>query len=142
MTPATSTPNQVSIEAHFVTFYSPGSFVAEESHRPVESWDVEAAIAMARGIKERYNAVPYGFRFTTRSRGPEDLDSRESARSPFYWLGGRIETLAEVKARATEKDSILVANMECNSYDRIITNTNSWKWTQPLGTDDIVLEWP
>ena len=42
---------------------------------------------------------------------------------------------------ATEKDRILVSNMEGNGYDRIITNDNSWRWTQPLGKDDVVLPW-
>ena len=31
--------------------------------------------------------------------------------------------------------------MECNGYARIIVNTNSWKVTQPLRDDDVVLDW-
>jgi len=46
-----------------------------------------------------------------------------------------------VKARATDKDRVLVSNMECNGYERIVTNDNSWRWTQPLGPTDVVLEW-
>ncbi len=130
------------LEKHFVTFYSPGTFVAETSEKPIEKWDVDLAKRMAKNIKERYNAAPYGFRFTTRSRGAKDLDSKVTKTSPMYYLGGLVETLAEVKARATEKDHILVSNMECNKYDRIITNNNSWKWTQPLEKSDVVLEWP
>lgn len=126
---------------HFVTFYSPGTFVAEESTRLIDSWDVEAAQRMADGVQERYGAVPYGFRFITRGRADNELDSRIVARSSFYWLGGTVETLAEVKARATDADRILIRNMEGNGWDRIITNTNSWKWTQPLGADDVVLDW-
>ena len=104
------------MEKHFVTFYSPGTFVAEESTKPIDSWDVKAAMKMARKVKERYNALPYGFRFTTRSRKADELDSKVTATSCLYWLGGKIETLAEVKARATEKDRILVSNMEGNRY--------------------------
>lgn len=128
------------IEKHFVTFYSPGTFVAEESTKPIAAWDVDAAVAMAHAITERYSATPYGFRFTTRSRGENDLDSTVTKTSPLYWLGGTVETLAEVKARATEKDRILVSNMEGNGYARIITNNNSWRWTMPLGDDDVVLD--
>lgn len=134
--------SNATIEAHFVTFYSPGTFVAETSTKPIASWDVDAAKEMARDIKERHSAVPYGFRFLTRSRGPEDLDSSVTAESPLYYLGGTVETLAQVKARATERDTILIANMEGNGHDRIITNTNSWRWTQPLKPTDVVLEWP
>jgi hypothetical protein len=130
------------VEKHFVTFYSPGTFVAETSEYPIDGWDVETAKTIARSVKERYNATPYGFRFSTRSRGPADLDSKVSAESPLYYLGGTVETLDEVKARATEKDRVLLANMEGNGYDRIITNNNSWRWTQPLKDDDVVLEWP
>jgi hypothetical protein len=59
----------------------------------------------------------------------------------MYFLGGKVETLEEVKARATDKDRVLVMNMEGNGIARIITNTNSWSWTQPLGEKDVVLDW-
>lgn len=125
---------------HFVTFYSPGTFTAETSTLPIDAWNTDSAIAMALSVKERHGAVPYGFRFSTRSRGPDDLDSKESAASPFYYLGGRIETLAEVEARNDPKESILRINMRCNGWDRIVINDNSWRWTQPLKADDIVLD--
>jgi hypothetical protein len=128
-------------KAHFVTFYSPGTFVSESSTKPINAWDIEAAKKMARGVHERHGACPYGFQFTTRGRGANDLDSSVIAKSPMYYLGGVIETLDQVKRRATEKDRILVANMEGNGYDRIITNTNSWRFTAPLNDTDVVLEW-
>ena len=130
------------MEAHFVTFYSPGTFVAESSSLPIDSWDVAKAKAMAGEVKERYGATPYGFRFTTRTREDNELDSKVTATSPTYYLGGTVETLEQVKARATDKERILVANMEGNKWDRIITNNNSWRWIQPLEEDDVVLQWP
>lgn len=129
------------MEAHFVTFYSPGSFVAEESTKPIESLDVELAKGMAEAITERYNATPYGFRFSTRARVDDELDSHVVARSGMYFLGGVIETLDQVKARATDKERILISNMEGNGWNRIVTNDNSWRWTQPLEDDDVVLPW-
>lgn len=128
------------MKAHFVTFLSPGTFVAEEDSKPIESWDTDKAVEMARDIKQRYGARPYGFQFSTRERGPDDLDSKETARSGTYWLGGKVETLAEVEARNDPRESILVSNMRCNKWDRIVTNNNSWKWTQPLREKDTVLE--
>ena len=92
------------VEHHFVTFYSPGTFVAETTEKPIDSWDVETAKQMAHEIKERYNAVPYGFRFSTRTRGDGDLDSHVSATSPLYYLGGKVETLDEVEARKDPKE--------------------------------------
>lgn len=129
------------MKKHFVTFYSPGILVAETTEKPIDSWDVEKAKKMVHSIKERHGATPYGFRFTTRERGEDDLDSKVVAHSPLYYLGGKIETLAQIKARATEKDRILVSNMEINGIAKVITNTNSYRSTLPLDPDDVVLEW-
>ncbi len=128
------------MEKHFVTFYSPGTFISEQSSKPIDSWNPNAAVDMARGIKERHGALPYGFQFSTRARGPDDLDSKETERSCFYWLGGKVETLEEVEARNDPKEQVLRSNMRGNGYKRVITNTNSWRFTGPLGDSDIVLD--
>ncbi len=130
------------MKAHFVHFLSPGTFVHEESSKPIDAWNTEQAKAMAREIKERYNATPFAFYFTTRERKENELDSHVTETSGRYYLGGVVETLEQVKARATDKDRILVSNMEGNGYARIITNANSWRVTQPLGPNDVALEWP
>ncbi len=95
---------------------------------------------MAGDIRAWNGARPYGFFFRTRSRGPDDLDSKETARSGVYYLGGTVATLAEVEARNDPTEETLRANMRGNGWDRIVTNTNSWKWTQPLGDGDTVLD--
>ena len=128
------------VRAHFVTFYSPGTCVAEETTKPIEAWDVAKAVEIARGITERHNALPYGFRFSTRERSADELDSHVAERSPMYYLGGKVETLEDVEARNDPNECILRDNMRCNGYERIITNTNSWRWTQPLNADDVVLD--
>jgi hypothetical protein len=128
------------IEKHFVTFFSPGTFVAETSSLEIESWDIERAKELARGVKERYGAVPYGFRFSTRSRSENDLDSHETNQSPMYYLGGEILTLDQIKERNDPKDRILIINMESNGWDRIVVNHNSYAWTQPLEDTDVVLD--
>ena len=125
---------------HFVTFYSPGTMVAEASTKPIDSWDVNAAMEIARSIKERHGATPYSFRFTTRERGDDDLDSKVVETSNLYFLGGRVETREEVDARDDPKEAILRSNMKINGYDRIVVNDNSWHWTQPLNADDVVLD--
>lgn len=129
------------MKKHFVTFFSPGTFFDEERERPVDSWDVAAASEMAHGIVERYNATPFAFQFSTRTRGQDDLDSRESARSCTYYLGGRIETRAEIEARNDPKENILRSNLRSNDIDRVIVNDNSWRTVRPLKPTDVILDW-
>src|SRR6185312_13624743 len=117
------------ISAHFVTFYSPGTFVSEDTTKPVDGWNVDAAVAMARSISERHGATPYGFRFSTRSRGTDDLDSKVTAQSNFYWLGGKVRTAEEVLAGTDPKEETLRANVRINHFKRIMTNDNSWRFT-------------
>jgi hypothetical protein len=127
------------MEAHFVTFYSPGTFVAEQTTKAIPSWDVDLAVAMSSDIKERHGARPYGFRFSTRGRGPNDLDSKEIANSPMHYIGGKVETLVDIKARALPDERILISNMECNGWDRVWVATEGWRWTQPLRDGDVVI---
>lgn len=128
------------VSQDFVVFYSPGTFFAEQTSKPIEGWDVDKAVEMARAVTERYNARPYGFRFITRTREEDELDSSISASSGLYYLGGRVETLDEVKARNDPNEEILRSNMECNGWDRVVINDNSWRWTQPLEDGDTVLD--
>ena len=128
------------MKAHFVTFYSPGTFVAEQTTKPINSWDVQKACKMARKIVERYDAKPYAFTFSTRERGAKDLDSKETKRSGRYFLGGRIMTLDEVKKEMPDQ-TILITNMEINKFEKIVVNDNSWRSVQPLGKNDTVLPW-
>jgi hypothetical protein len=129
------------MEKQFVTFLSPGTFFAENSTLPIDSWDVDVAMTMAAKVTERYNAKPYGFYFSTRERSEEDLDSHETKRSATYYLPHcRVMTLDEIKARNDPKDSTLICNMECNRHDKVVTTTSGWKWTQPFEKDDVLLE--
>src|SRR5690606_2292573 len=128
------------MKRHFVTFYSPGTFVAETTTKPIASWDTALAVEMARKITERHSARPYGFRFTTRKREDDELDSRVVEQSPMYFLGGRIETIEEVEARNDPNEEILRSNMRGNGWNRIIVNDNSWRVRQPLKDDDVVLD--
>ena len=127
------------IEKHFVTFYSPGTFVAETTEKPIDSWDIETAKKMAAKITERHGAHPYGFRFSTRSRKDDELDSKVTKTSGKYYLNCKVVTLAEIKNRKDPKDSILISNMECNKWDKVVQSIKGWQWTQPLEKGDVVL---
>lgn len=129
------------VQKHFVEFCSPGTLISETTAKEIDSWDVDKAVAMSRDIAERHNARPYGFRFMTRSRGPNDLDSKVTARSHFYWLGGTIRTAGEILSGTDPHEDVLRSNVRINNFKRIIVNTNSWKFTAPLGDDDVVLDY-
>lgn len=127
------------MKKHFVTFYSPGTFFSETSRAEIGSWDVDKAVELAKEIKERHGATPYGFRFLTKERTDEELDSKEVATSPMYYLGGKVFTLSDIENRNDPKDKTLLSNMRNNGYDRIIENDNSWHVVQPLHEDDVVI---
>lgn len=127
------------MKAHFVTFYSPGTFVAEDRTQEIPEWDVKLAVKLSKKIVERYGARPYGFRFTTRTRGPKDLDSKVTATSPMHYIGCKVETLAEIEARNDPKEKILRENMRNNNWDRVVVTTSGWRWTQPLQKGDVVV---
>lgn len=125
---------------HFVTFISPGTFVPETSEREIESWDVEAARAMAKDITERYGARPYAFQFTTRSRGPDDLDSKVSATSPTYFFGCDVYDLEQVREKFPN-ETILISNMEMNKdyIDRVAVPREGWRGFFSVKPTDVVL---
>jgi hypothetical protein len=125
---------------HFVTFFSPGTFVSEETTKQIDSWDIDTAVDMAAKIRERYGARPYGFQFSTRERGPDDFDSRETETSPIHYIGGKVETIDDVRKRADPEERILLFNMEGNGWDRIIVNDNSSRVVRPFLPTDIILD--
>jgi len=128
------------MKKHFVVFFSPGTFLAEQSEKPIDAWDVKTALAMVLSIKERHGATPYAFQFITRERTEAELDSRTTKHSGFYFLGGKILTVKDLEKRADPKDSILISNMKFNRWKRVVENRNSWKWVQPLEKGDKVLD--
>ena len=123
----------------FVTFYSPGTFVAEMTTKQVPSWSIPKALKLMTDVKERHGAVPYGFRFTTKKRGLRDFEPKEVARSGMYYVNCRVETLDELTKRCDPTESTLLENMKRNGWDRIVTSKTGWKWTQPLHEGDTVL---
>lgn len=126
--------------AHFVEFMSPGTFVSEKTTKPIDSWSVDKALQMAADVIERHGARPFGFRFITRERGETDLDSKVTKFSGIYYLGGTVRTIEDVERDALPDENILLANMRGNRWHRIITNSNSWKWTGVLNDEDTVLD--
>ena len=129
------------MEKHYVEFYSPGTFFPESTAIEISSWDVHQAVELSKGIKERHDATPFGFRFSTRRREDNELDSKQVSQSAMYYLGGKIETLEEIESRNDPEERILLANMRMNDWNKVIVNTNSYKITRPLLKGDVVLDY-
>lgn len=127
------------MEKHFVRFLSAGTFTSEETTKEIDSWDVQKAASMSKEITERHGAKPYGFQFITRSRKDDELDSRIVKKSGIYYINGVVETLEEMKAKNDPANRILISNMECNRWDRVVTVSNPYSWTQPFNDDDHII---
>jgi len=127
------------MEKNFVQFFSPGSFVAETTTKPIDEWDVKLATEMAKEIEERYGATPYAFMFLTKARGEDDLDSKVVRTSCTYYINCKVLTYEQLKEENNPDNSILLSNMRINKWDRVVTTTSGWKWTQPLNKEDVVL---
>lgn len=126
------------MKEHYVTFYSPGTFVAETTTKRVKKWDVEEALALMHGIEERYHAKPYGFRFTTKKRGFREMNAKEVKSSGTYYVNCKVQTLADIEAEGGPAGT-LAQNMRTNGWDRVATTTEGWSWSQPLKEGDVVL---
>lgn len=129
------------MQQHYVLFYSPGTLFTEVNSKEIDSWDVDKAVVLSKDIFQRYGARPFGFQFITKSRSESELDSKETARSNMYYLGGRIETFEDVVKRNNPKEEILRKNMEYNNIKRIIVNDNSYRFTGEFKDDDVLLEY-
>jgi hypothetical protein len=127
------------MEKHYVTFLSPGTFLAEKTTKEIDSWDIEKAKILYMSITERYEATPYGFYFTTRERKKTDFDSREIKRSGIHFINCQVLTLEEIEENNDPEDKILIANMKANGYGEAAISTKGWKWAQPLKKGDMIL---
>lgn len=134
------------IRKHFVEFLSPGTFVAESTTRPIDSWDVAEACRMAEDIVERHGARPYGFRFLTKlvadpvpdgEGGTLRVEPKEVATSGIHYLNGTILTLADIPDDS--EHAILRSNMRGNGWDRIVETRNGYRWTQPFTDKDRIV---
>lgn len=128
------------MQQHFITFFSPGTFVDEITTLPVDAWDPVVGKSMAEKSRERHGAKPYAFQFTTRGRRQDELDSKVIATSPRYFIRGKVRTLEQVAADADPNEHILLRNMENNDIARVVETRNSWRHTAPMMPGDVVLD--
>ncbi len=130
---------------HFVTFLSPGTFMSEQTTKPIDAWDSVQAVVMSEKIVERHGAKPYGFYFTTclvtgpvpdGEGGTLNVESKEVERSGMHHLGGKVESYDEVDP----KEEVLRRNMDWNDYAYVCTTTNSYRHTAIFDEKDVVVD--
>lgn len=139
---------QETARIHTVTFLSPGTFVSEETTRPIGSWDAAAASEMAAGIVERHGARPYAFYFSTllTARDVPDgmggllrVEPRVLERSGLHFLGGEVLTLAEVEERNDPAEETLRSNMRWN-WPIVCETKNGFRHIAPFSEKDMVVD--
>lgn len=131
---------------NFVQFLSPGTFFSETSSKPIDSWDIAAAVEMANAIKERHGARPYGFQFYTMicagevpdgEGGTLKVEPKKVRRSGTHWLGGTLKFFHEIPE--DDEHSIMIGNMRCNHMPICIENTNSYRFTGEFKEGDCIV---
>ncbi len=133
----------------YAVFYSPGTMFAEQTSRPIENRDLRAAVAIGETIVERYSARPYGFRFETRIvadpipdgvGGTLAVASKTIDTSGLHFLGGRLETIDDVAARADKREETLLWNMRVNDHPIVCITENGFRSTQPFGATECIVD--
>lgn len=132
---------------HFVDFFSPGTFVSEQSRREVKALDTREAVEIANGIQERHAAKPYGFQFVTcivsdaipdGEGGKLEVAPKEVERSGTHYLGGKLLMYDEMPE--TKDTHILRSNMRGNNMPICIENCNSWRFTGEFKEKDCIVD--
>ena len=102
-----------------ITFRSPGTFVAEENTVKVSgirlSTILKNAIEASKTILQRYEAIPYAFRY----------------KKIWYYLP-HCKVTAAKGIIPTKDNEILRKNCEYNNITHIVTPTKGWSFTQPF----------
>jgi len=136
------------MKKYFVKFLSPGTFVNEQSIVEISDWtisyilefegpkgvsetSIQTAIELSKNIKERYGARPYCFFFYIKEYY-DDRDPVITEKSNYYFLGGTILTLEEIKSKNDPEDKTLIWNMKTNNFTRVIDTNQGW--TVPMKT--------
>lgn len=117
----------------YAEFFYPGSFVAETSEVQVPD----------RGIPADVPRGAYGVRFfdrvvVTTTAGDREVETRSERLdiSGVSYFDARVMTLADVE-REMPGERILLDNMRCNRWDRVVRTNRGWM--QPFRDGDSVV---
>jgi len=114
------------VTVRYARFLAPGSFVANEWTRPVDTLAPEAVAwpenAYAFTLHERVDVLDGTDTFTG---NPQQVGPM------YYHPDSKVLTQADVAAKNDPRDSTLLSNMRCNEWDTVIYSR--WgNWPQPF----------
>ena len=102
---------------NFVQFFRPGFMFSEEETVPIKSWDVNEALKI---IKDKNMKNIYGFRFLTRGREDDELDSQIIKQSGMYFFFFLVQSLKDIEDERNLENRTLIGNMKCNGWTHAI----------------------
>lgn len=114
---------------HYVTYWYPGVFVAEDLTKPIsERNPKEAALQASEGA--------YGFSFHDREETEVDgevLRGKKKNLSGMYYINGELFDVERVR-KEVPNPRTLVSNMEGNGWAHVVKTRTGW--FQPFWDDD------
>ena len=133
---------------HYVEFLFPGTFFSETSEKRISSWSIKRATTMARKVKERYEVLPYGFRFHTYLEADPvqveghrmKVERKRLKSSGVHYITGTIRTAEEILEGTDPDEAILRSNVRCNNISAVIVNENSCRVSQSFEKDDVLVD--
>lgn len=120
------------LSKNFVRYLFHGTIVSEDRLVDISDCNIDKAWDGAAQFVRR----PFAFQFETHSREDHELDSKRTAKSPRYYLGGTILTAAEILAGTDPRQEILRGNVRCNDIKRVLVTGGAHF---PLEDDAVVL---
>jgi len=120
------------VKQTYVEFMYPGIMVSESSSKPVDNRDTEN-IEPSKGV--------YAFRFYDRLEAEIDGETvmgEKKNYSGFYYLNGKVVTIADLEENARPSDRILISNMRGNKWAKVIMMDNGQAF--PWKEDDVLWE--
>lgn len=123
------------IEFYIPAIYVPGLIETRKIKKIITSWNIKKARKIYFRLMGENGVRPYAFRFISKGLGGMRY-------SGYHYIDGTVETLEKIKAKNDPKNKILIENMECNKWEKVITLYTPYKWTVPFDKNDVVVVWP
>ncbi|KQW72338.1 hypothetical protein [Ensifer sp. Root127] len=120
-----------------IRFLFDASFKSTEYVVETSSWDVEAAAGIAHRLTLERGVQPYAFWFESREPG----HGPEPKISGTYYLGGKLQTLDELRAENDPSAVIMIHHLEARGIERVVTTNCPCLASFPFRDGDHILEW-